>query len=337
MTATPAFSPSVVDSLRRADRALRRTDRGDHIARYGICRTAMASIAPVDSFVIGFFDGADGFTCAYIYENGRMLPPELIQLGPHSLSRWIRLSRRTYRYDSDDGLMLRRTIPFGDTTQISMDAVLVPLIMPGDTEVRGVMNVQSLQPNQYGDEVVRAAEWVGQALMAASARDESDRASLNLYALYPELDASLHETSAEVLARISAQLTVVYAAVRDFVDLAHREGSATLSAAGDTVAATCERVQVEISELIRSRAASTPPDPAPVSAMSLTSREREVARLIALDGLTNAELASRLHISPKTVKAHVGSILRKLGATQRSEIAWLLGDGPKTPPADISS
>jgi DNA-binding CsgD family transcriptional regulator len=57
---------------------------------------------------------------------------------------------------------------------------------------------------------------------------------------------------------------------------------------------------------------------------ALTPREREVALLIA-DRLTNAELARRLYISPKTAAVHVSNILRKLGASSRTEVAELLG------------
>jgi DNA-binding CsgD family transcriptional regulator len=52
----------------------------------------------------------------------------------------------------------------------------------------------------------------------------------------------------------------------------------------------------------------------------LTAREFEVARLIA-EGLTNAEIAERLEIAPKTASSHVEHILAKLGVTRRAEIA----------------
>lgn len=52
----------------------------------------------------------------------------------------------------------------------------------------------------------------------------------------------------------------------------------------------------------------------------LTTREFEVARKVA-EGLTNAELADVLSISPKTASSHVEHILAKLGVSRRAEIA----------------
>ncbi len=52
----------------------------------------------------------------------------------------------------------------------------------------------------------------------------------------------------------------------------------------------------------------------------LTTRELEVARLIAA-GATNPQIATALHIAPKTVAAHVEHILAKLGAVRRAEVA----------------
>lgn len=51
---------------------------------------------------------------------------------------------------------------------------------------------------------------------------------------------------------------------------------------------------------------------------ALTEREREVLSLLA-EGLANAEIAERLHISRATVKFHVGSIFIKLGVNTRAE------------------
>ena len=59
----------------------------------------------------------------------------------------------------------------------------------------------------------------------------------------------------------------------------------------------------------------------------LTAREFEVARLIT-EGLTNAEVAGELGLSPKTVSAHLEHIMAKLGVGRRAEVAaWVASTG----------
>jgi DNA-binding NarL/FixJ family response regulator len=52
---------------------------------------------------------------------------------------------------------------------------------------------------------------------------------------------------------------------------------------------------------------------------NLTAREREVLQLIAR-GYKYKEIAGRLHLSIKTVEAHVSSVLRKLQLSSRAEL-----------------
>lgn len=61
--------------------------------------------------------------------------------------------------------------------------------------------------------------------------------------------------------------------------------------------------------------------------VSLTEREREIARLVAR-GHSNSEIGAELFISAGTVKNHVATIQRKLGARNRVGIArWAWSAG----------
>ncbi|GAB4587933.1 response regulator transcription factor [Nocardia sp. IFM 10818] len=64
-----------------------------------------------------------------------------------------------------------------------------------------------------------------------------------------------------------------------------------------------------------------PPDPTtPATELGLTDRESEVLALVA-DGLSNAEIAQRLHIGLTTVKTHVTNLMAKTGASNRVRLA----------------
>jgi DNA-binding NarL/FixJ family response regulator len=58
----------------------------------------------------------------------------------------------------------------------------------------------------------------------------------------------------------------------------------------------------------------------------LTLREREVLDLLA-QGLTQAEIANRLYVTPKTVATHIQRVLSKLGVHSRAQaVALALGN-----------
>jgi DNA-binding NarL/FixJ family response regulator len=98
----------------------------------------------------------------------------------------------------------------------------------------------------------------------------------------------------------------------------HLIAAVRMVAAGDALLApSITRRLVE--RFVRRDAASTV---APRELSSLTVREREVLTLIAR-GLSNSELAARLHLSEATVKTHVARILSKLELRDRVQAVVL--------------
>ena len=63
---------------------------------------------------------------------------------------------------------------------------------------------------------------------------------------------------------------------------------------------------------------------------SLSRREIDVLELLR-EGLTNAEIATRLYISPKTAEHHVSRVLAKLGVRSRTEAAAVAATALSTP------
>jgi DNA-binding NarL/FixJ family response regulator len=72
--------------------------------------------------------------------------------------------------------------------------------------------------------------------------------------------------------------------------------------------------------LDRMRRDHVEPSSEPSLTTNLSRRELEVLRLVAR-GLGNAEIAAELHISPRTAKNHLSSVLSKLGVSNRVQAA----------------
>ena len=113
---------------------------------------------------------------------------------------------------------------------------------------------------------------------------------------------------------------------------AGRISATAARAAGAAGFVTKDRSAAEIVEAIRRIGAGedvfdAPPvptggasaaNPGRLAHQRLTGREQEVLQLVAA-GLTNAEIAAELRLSPNTVKEHASSMFRKLGARNRAD------------------
>lgn len=79
------------------------------------------------------------------------------------------------------------------------------------------------------------------------------------------------------------------------------------------------------------RDAVTSGRPALLEAVRMTPRERQVISLIA-EGLSNKEIAAKLHIATHTVKSHVRNVMEKLALHTRLQISAYAHANPIEPP-----
>jgi DNA-binding NarL/FixJ family response regulator len=90
-----------------------------------------------------------------------------------------------------------------------------------------------------------------------------------------------------------------------------------------------------IAQRVRSLLSANRPESVPQVLPELTDREYEILNLIG-QRCTNAEIAARLVLSPKTVRNHVSNIISKLRVTDRMEAAQAARDAglgtPRRPP-----
>jgi DNA-binding NarL/FixJ family response regulator len=66
------------------------------------------------------------------------------------------------------------------------------------------------------------------------------------------------------------------------------------------------------------------PQPSRWSKLGITDRQTDVLRLVA-EGISNKEIAARLHLSPRTVEKHIESLLRKTATRSRTQLVAIAG------------
>jgi DNA-binding NarL/FixJ family response regulator len=120
-------------------------------------------------------------------------------------------------------------------------------------------------------------------------------------------------------------------------------GYLTKDAGGDEIVRAVESVlsgDAGLSPSIQRRLLERLSDPEPQPSAGpdeppdgLTARETEVLVLIA-EGLTNQEIARKLHVSTATVKTHINNLFAKTGLKDRAQaVRYAYGKGLVRPPA----
>ncbi|MFF0835156.1 MULTISPECIES: response regulator [unclassified Streptomyces] len=117
-------------------------------------------------------------------------------------------------------------------------------------------------------------------------------------------------------------------------------GYLTKDAGGDEIVRAVESVlsgEAGLSPSVQRRLLERLSEPAPAAAVTeapdgLTAREAEVLVLIA-EGLSNQEIARRLHVSTATVKTHINNLFAKTGIKDRAQaVRYAYAKGLVRPP-----
>jgi two-component system response regulator DesR len=160
-------------------------------------------------------------------------------------------------------------------------------------------------------------EWVERCIPATTGSEAEDRA--RRYTPHVALvDLFVGDEAGTDIAR---RVRAAHPATRVLlVSGAGRISATAARAAGAAGFVTKDRSAAQIVEAIHRVGTGGDVFDTPVgsAAQLLTTRERQVLELVA-NGLTNAEIAAKLELSPNTVKEHASSMFRKLGARNRAD------------------
>jgi DNA-binding NarL/FixJ family response regulator len=103
--------------------------------------------------------------------------------------------------------------------------------------------------------------------------------------------------------------------------------AAEAAARAQAIAAALDEALAVLDVAREAAAAPSLPFPAALGIETLSRREREVHALVA-EGRSNKAIADALYVSPNTVKTHVASLLSKLQAETRAQLAAIAARQP---------
>ena len=241
-----------------------------------------------------------------------------------------------------------------ETLAPTPDLALHSASMRGDIALRAARYDDAIEWMRRSTELARAMPgvvpmdsmcWLPWALLAAGRRDHA-AAALGEARAIPDLERFytrpvIIEAAAAAFEGDAARIDAILSAVEQPMPLDValirtlmatiiggdrrtvwlREALDIYDAAGATLESdrTRARLRAAGGAVPRRRRATTVGVPDALAARGVTAREAEVLQLIA-EGRPNAEIASRLYLSVRTVEAHVSALLTKLGARNRSEL-----------------
>jgi DNA-binding NarL/FixJ family response regulator len=306
------FDENLVRQLRAGQELLSAEIGNGHYALYDRLRRVVGGVMKADAFLVALFRDEDHVLFAYQYDGAIYALPGVRKMNPDGPTGWVYASKRSYTYSLDGGEVLNRGVSWGEEDRPSLDALFVPMRRTNSDEIIGVVSAQAYTAGSYGKTELAALEWLTELLARILSAEDEQRyliRSLDYRRSSPGRTATKAITDL-VIERVDV---VRRSAVR-LAEALENDGHALVDSAREVVR-ECERLQIDSAELEF--------DDYRESAYrfgTLSRREREVGRLLA-EGLTNDEIRARLHIELPTVKTHVGSILKKYGAHQRSTVA----------------
>jgi len=195
-----------------------------------------------------------------------------------------------------------------------LDTLTGAALTAGDVDQAGRWAAQATrEADRLGLDGQRAGALRAQASLAEH-RGDNDKA------------VRLLEAAAEEYVRCGQSLWEAYTLLRA-APLVQRKGQGTRAAAmwhraHRIAVGGGARLLVDLAELTRPQVMSDAPA-LPAELAELTAREVEVAGLLA-EGLSNQDIAARLHLSRRTVETHLSSVYRKLSVPSRSALTRLI-------------
>jgi DNA-binding CsgD family transcriptional regulator len=298
------------ERIRRAREALSAEIGNGHYALYERLRLLVSEITVVDAFFVALFRDERHVLYVYHYDGKLYSPPGTRDLDPRGPTGWVYAHKRPYTYSLDGGRVLNRGINWGDTARRSADALFVPMRRTNSGEIIGVVSAQTYIPDSYDAAIVEAVQFMADLLAHILSGEDVQRQMIRSLGYPARLKTAAEPGITESIIERVDQVRRLAENTADLLESAGREEYAAVR----KIAAECERVQIEAAELELEYYRD-----AAYRFSTLSRREQEVARLLAED-MTNDEIAGRLSIARQTVKTHIGSILKKYGARQRSTV-----------------